>query len=477
MPEILGPTNPVPGYDPTPVRVTTPAAGDNTIQNIVNPEVVVRPDRRSDQEQSGTDPGSSFAARYDSNFMTFIQRLRGMPNLGGIFLSILQEAGVRVSSGITDGFAAELGQFLDFIKMDEAQLDAFLKNQLQSASRFNGPLFQLLRNAYNGTQSELVRNDILQFLRRYSDYTSTGHLESKMTRTVSEMGKSLPSQWADRITELLAQLQNGVAAGDREGNLKLLREQLFPMMARYVSMTHDHGRARSLLSTLTLDMARYENGSESALLAALRHLSASKVLPGSLANIPDQELLRLLRETDFAKASRDNAFADRLADAADRALQGEGGVHTQEAFRNILSSILLNESVFMPLAHVMLPVQWNDKLMFSELWVDPDAERDGERGSPGGGKTLRMLIKMDVQFLGAFDVIVNARDKNVVLQLACPEQVAVFSKEITAAMNDILKRNGLQPSTIQVAAMRRPVAISEVFPKLFERGFGVNVKI
>jgi len=109
--------------------------------------------------------------------------------------------------------------------------------------------------------------------------------------------------------------------------------------------------------------------------------------------------------------------------------------------------------------------------------VDPDAERDGERGSPGGGKTLRMLIKMDVQFLGAFDVIVNARDKNVVLQLACPEQVAVFSKEITAAMNDILKRNGLQPSTIQVAAMRRPVAISEVFPKLFERGFGVNVKI
>ena len=131
----------------------------------------------------------------------------------------------------------------------------------------------------------------------------------------------------------------------------------------------------------------------------------------------------------------------------------------------------------MPLAHVMLPVQWNDKLMFSELWVDPDAERDGERGSPGGGKTLRMLIKMDVQFLGAFDVIVNARDKNVVLQLACPEQVAVFSKEITAAMNEILKRNGLQPSTIQVAAMRRPVAISEVFPKLFERGFGVNVKI
>ena len=476
MPELLGPTNPVPGYDPAPVRVSTPSANDTSIQNIVNPEVVVRPDRRSDQQQSGSDPGSSFAARYDSNFMTFVQRLRGMPQLGGIFLSILQETGVRVSSGIAEGFAAELAQFLDFLKMDEAQLDAFLKNQLQSASRFNGPLFRLLRNAYNGSQSDLVRSDILQFLRRYSDYTSTGHLEGKMARTVAAMGESLPSQWADRITELLAQLQNGVAAGDREGNLKLLREQLFPMMARYVSMTHDHGRARALLSTLTLDMARYENGSEAALLTALRQLSASKILPGSLSDIPDKELLRLLRETDFAKASLDNAFADRLADAIDRALQGEGGVNAQEAFRNILSSILLNESVFMPLTHIMLPVQWNDRLMFSEMWVDPDAEHENGRNSGGGG-TLRMLIKMDVQFLGAFDVIVNAKDKNVGLQLICPERVAVFSREITSAMNDILKRNGLQPAAIQVSPMQRPVTISEVFPKLFERGYGVNVRI
>ncbi len=476
MPELLGPTNPVPGYDPTPARVTTPQPNDAAIQNIVNPEVVVRPDRRSEREDSGGD--AALAARYGSNFMTFVQRLRGMPDLGSALLSVLQGASLQVSSGISEGFATELSQFLEFLEMDEAQLQSFVKDQFESGSRFTGPLFQLLRQAYRGTQSELIRNDILQFLRRFSDWSSTEHLEGKMARTVSEMSESLPSQWGGRVTALLAQLQNGIVAGDRGGNLKLLREQLFPLIARYVSLTHDHGRARSLLSTLTLDIARYENGSERGLLDTLRQLSANKALPEELARLPDEELLRLLQESSFSKASRANSFADRLAGMADRALQGEGGVHAQEAFRNILSSILLNESVFMPLMHIMLPIQWNERLMFSELWVDPDAEKDHEgRGGGEGAPVMRLLIKMDIQSLGAFDLIVNAQNKNVSLQLSCPERIASWSKEISESLSGILTRNGLQPNGVRVSAMKRPIAISEVFPKLFERVSGINVKI
>ncbi len=473
MPDLLGPTNPVPGYDSNPVRVTTPPPNETAIQNIVNPEQVVRPDRRSDQQDSGSE--NAFAARYESNFMTFVQRLRGAPDLRAAFLSILRDAGLQVSSGISDGFAAELGQFLDFLQMDEGQLLSFLQNQTKSASRFTGPLFSTLRTAYANTRSELVRSDILQFLRRFSDYSSTGHLEAKIARTVSDMSRALPPQWADRMTELFAQLQNGAAAGDRAGNLKLLREQLFPMMARYVGMTHDHGLARSRLSVLPLDLARYENGSEDGLVASFRQLAANGVLPEKLGELDDAGILRLLRESDFFKASHANSFADRLADLTDRALQGEGGVGTQEAFRNILSSILLNESVYMPLAHVMIPIEWDDRLMFSEMWVDPDAERGG--GQDGGDRTLRVLIKMDIESLGAFDLIINARSTDVSLQLACPERVTAFSQEIAASLNGILERNGLRPGAVRISAMKRPAAISEVFPRIFERVSGVNVKI
>ena len=472
MPELIAPTNPVPSQSTQQVRVPTPPPSDTTIQNIVNPSVVTRPDQKRDQQGAGdsTSPG---AARYESNFMTFLQRLKDSGSLPSIFLQVLQ--GTQVSSGIRAGFAQELAGLMEFLKMDESQLMSFLQNQLQSGSRFSGAIFQALRNAY-GSSSGLTQNEILQFLRRYSDYSSTGHLEGRILHTVSEMQTAVPSRWGDQLAQILGQLQNGAAAGDRQGNLELLRNQLFPLISNYVSTTHDHGLARELLSMLTLDVARYENGDEKGLLQSLRHLSNLGILPKELARLSDSELLETLRNTDYAKAAGRNTFADRLADMIGRALQGEGGVEAQEAFHNIMNAILINESVYMPLQHVMLPLEWNGDLMFSEMWVDPDADREGipREGEP---RTLRLLIKMDVRSLGAFDVLINSRGDNVALSIACPKAVSQYAEQVSGALGGILERNGLRPDIVQVSEMRRPVTVSEVFPRIFERMGGVNVKV
>jgi len=475
MPALLGPANPVPGYDNPPVKITPPAPNDTSVQNIVNPEQVVRPDGRTDQQDTG-DAAQSFAARYESNFMTFLQRLRGAPDLRAALLQVLQGGGMTVTSGITSGFAGEISQFLEFLQMDESQLLPFLQNQLESGSRFTGALFQALREAYDGTQSELLKNDILQFLKRYSDYSSTSHLAGKMLRNLSDMSQSLPSRWADQLISLTAKLQNGIAAGDRSGNLKLLRAQVFPLVSQYVSLTHDHGRARGLLSMLTLDVARYENGSPEGLLQSMRHLASNGILPEGIRTMPDEDLLRLLRETDFFKASQSNTFADKLAKMTDKALKGEGGVNAQEAFRSVLSSLLLNESVYMPLNHVMIPLQWNGRMAFSEMWVDPDSERERDRPA-SGPRTVSLLLKMDVQGLGAFDFYLNMRERDVDLQISCPKAVADYSPQVSQAMTVILQRNGLRPSAVKVAEMKRSMTISEAFPKIFGKASGVNVKI
>ncbi len=475
MPALLGPANPVPGYDNPPVKITPPAPNDTSVQNIVNPEQVVRPDGRTDQQDTG-DAAQSFAARYESNFMTFLQRLRGAPDLRAALMQVLQGGGMTVTSGITSGFAGEISQFLEFLQMDESQLLPFLHNQLESGSRFTGALFQALREAYDGTQSELLKNDILQFLKRYSDYSSTSHLAGKMLRNLSDMSQSLPSRWADQLISLTAKLQNGIAAGDRSGNLKLLRGQVFPLISQYVSLTHDHGRARGLLSMLTLDVARYENGSPEGLLQSMRHLASNGILPEGIRSMPDEDLLRLLRETDFFKASQSNTFADKLAKMTSKALKGEGGVSAQEAFRSVLSSLLLNESVYMPLNHVMIPLQWNGRMAFSEMWVDPDSERERDRPA-SGPRTVRLLLKMDVQGLGAFDFYLNMKERDVDLQISCPKAVADYSPQVSQAMTVILQRNGLRPNAVKVEEMKRPMTISEAFPKIFGKASGVNVKI
>ena len=468
MPELLRPTNPVPGYDTAPVRVTVPPPGDTSVQNIVDPSRVTRPDQRTGQESSD----ATNAARYESNFMTFFQRLQGAREMPDNFMRVLQWGG-QISSGVQSGFAAELAQLMQFLKMDESELLEFLRNQLQSGSRFTGTLFQVLRDAYASGASPMSQSDILLFLRRYSDFSSTEHLEGKILRTVQDMTESLPNPWKDQVTQLLARLENGVAAGDRQGNLNVLQSELFRLIAKYVSQTHDHGRARGLLSTLALDVARYENGSEEGLVQSFRQLTDTGVLPEELGKLTDQEILQLLRDADFQKASQNNRFADQLAQLTDTALHGRGGVDAQEAFHNIMTSILINESVYMPVNHVMVPLDWNGKKAFSEIWVDPDAE---QKGRDGGGRGARVLIKMDIQSLGAFDLLFNTVGNSVSLQVSCPRDVAPFSEAVTRSLETILARNGLTVENVRVAELRRPMTVSDVFPKMFERMNGVNVR-
>ena len=478
MPGLLGPTNPVPGAGQQPVRINAPIAGETNVQNtpVVDPTRVVRPDARTEQ-QGSDDASGSLAARYDSNFTTFLQRLRDAQALPEFFLRVLQFQGREVASGIQTGFAEELARFLGFLPMDEGQLREFLQNQIESATRFSGALFDALRSAYAGAPSDLTREAILLFARRYSDFSSTPHLEGRMLRTVEDMADSLPGKWAEQLSELAARLRGGFSTGERAGNLELLRNQLFPLISQYVKMTHDHGRARGLLGMLTLDLARYENGSEEGLLQSLRQLSASGVLPRELGELEDQALLQLLlRSSEFSRASEGNAFADNLAKAMQHALRGEGGANLQEAFHHIMRSVLINESVYMPLQHIMVPMEYNGRLMFSELWVDPDAEQDS-RGREGGEKTLRLLIKLDIGSLGAFDLLLNIRDGGVAVQAVCPPAVSARGDEVEDALTGILERNGLAVDGVSVSEMRRPIAVSEAFPKVLERMGGVNVKV
>ncbi|MBE7004539.1 MAG: hypothetical protein E7425_09710 [Ruminococcaceae bacterium] len=481
MPDLLGATNPVPSYDSPSVKITPPTPGtDTNIHNVVDLDHVTRPDGQEGQQGSG-DATNSFDTRFDSNFMTFVQRLRGAQELPETFLTVIQGQQVEVSSGIRSGFAQEMAQFLEYLHMDEGQMLSFLKTQIQSGSRFSGALFNMLRAAYNGTTSELTKNDILQFVRRFGDYSSTAHIEDNILRTTDEMTEALPGKWSAELTQVLAKLENGVDAGDRQGNLKLLREQVFPLVSKYVSLTHDHGLARNLLSAMTLDVARYENGSQEGLLEAFRHLASSEVLPKELAELPDNELLRMLKETEFSKAASSNGFADSMARVTHKALQGEGSVDMQDAFHNIMNALLINESVYMPLQHIMLPLNWNGELMFSELWIDPDAERDSKgRGGKDKdeGPVQRILLKMDIRSLGSFDVLIQNRSgEGVSMLVTCPKTVAEHTPQVTQSLRNILARNGLKVEQVQVAEQHRPLTVSQVFPKLFERMSGVNVKV
>ncbi len=473
MPDLLGATNPVPGYDNTiNNRNIQISPGNSQVQNVPDLDKVTGADHRTEQ-QDASHAGSQI--RYDSNFQTFIQQLRQTQDLSSTLSKLMMKEGMSVTSGMSEGIAEEMAQALQMLKMDQAELLKFLAAQMKAGTRFGGALFALLRNAYSRADSEGVRLDILNFLKSYNDFSSTAHIEGNLLRNLAGMANAMPASWGDQLRGLIAQLENSLAAGDRQGGINLLQQQVFPLMSSYVSQTHDLGTPRELLSLLALDLARYENGAEDKLMEAFHQLSGYGTLKGMLGGIDGQSMLKLLQTSQFAKNTSAAQFADHLAAAAARALRGEGSAEVQEVFRTLVKAMLINESVYMPLNHFLIPMEMDGRMLFSELWVDPDAEEKKEGGQ--GEKCMKFLFKIDVQGLGFFDVILTNRERDVGIVVSCPEGVVPFSKEIERTIGQILARNDLNSAGVSVRKMERPVTLTEVFPKIFEGKNSVNVKV
>ena len=479
MPDLLGVTNPVPGHDNSNVNRNIPVSpSDTRIQNAPDPSRVSRPDNRTERQDSGDAARAGQGLRYDSNFAAFLQRLANTPGMSESLSTLFAiYEGMVVSSGIEEGIAGEMAALLNMLKMDEGQLAKFLQSQLSTGTRFGGALFALLRQAYASGNSDSVRGSILQFLKKYGDWSSTPHIQGNLLRGLTRLTRAIPASYGSQLLPMVSQLEQLLNAGDLQGALKLLQGTILPFLSSYTSKTNDMGLSRTLISMLALDISRYENGSEDSLLQSFHQLNGFAGLREKLGGLSDEALLRLLDSTSFARASEGDQFAAQLARAAQKALQGGAGNEVQEAFRNIVSAFLVNESVHMPLNHILLPLEWDGKMVFSEMWVDPDAEENLKRGRGDRDNTLRFLFKIDIQGLGFFDMVLTCQRERVDIQLFCPERVAPFSGLVQGELSRILSDNGLTAGAVQVQQMDRPLTISGVFPRIFEGENSINVKI
>ena len=479
MPDLLGVTNPVSGLDNANINQNLlNVPNDPRLQNAPDLERVSRPDNRTEQQDSGDAATSQRLLRYDSNFFTFLQRLSDTPDLVESMNQLLRSwQGTVVASGMGEGMALDMASLLQMLKMEDGQqLHTFFKDQMNTGSRFTGPLFNILREAYGNTNSEVLRGSILQFLKRYSDYSSTPHIQGNLLRTLTRLTRSIPASFGNQVLPMAAELEGRLNNGDRPGALKLLQNTILPFLANYTSRTNDMGISRTLISMLALDVARYENSSEEGLLQSFHQLKAHTAIRERVGDLKDDALLKLLMNSAPAKTPEKTQFADQLVKTAQRALRGGSGAEAQSSFRNIVSAFLINQSVYMDLNHIIIPLEWNDRLMFSELWVDPDEEENLKKGKGRKDNTIRFLFKMDIQDLGFFDMVMACQGESVDLQLFCPQAVAPFSSIVQTELTRILSENGLSPNGIQVQLMEKPLTISSVFPKIFQGGSGIDVK-
>ncbi|QIB68387.1 hypothetical protein Ami103574_03225 [Aminipila butyrica] len=470
MADILRVTTPLNGQDAASrVRPNTNQDPTTNINNTINPSRVPGNDRKDLNNDQDT---NKFSPHLKSNFDSFLNKLASTPGMSAETARLFfTRYGSIVSSGMSGGIAAEMAKYLQMMKVTDAELLNLLKGMQGSSVKFTGSFFDIIRDLMsNKNVSGDAKALMLEFLRRYDAITANDHALKNILSNLNNIADRMMKSSGDKLREMAANIDTTAGKGNVSGNLAFMRENLIPLLSNYIAQTKDYGSVRDNISLFILNFARYEMGGKEAFSEALNSLLGIPEISSKVSN----SLIAELADSIFAGAKGDKAhlLQDQLVNILTKGLDGQAGYQNTQVFQNILQSALLNESVYMPLLHMMFPVEYNGRQMFSEVWVDPDSD---ERNEKEAGTAVKLLVKFDIKDLGFFEMILLVQNSKVDMQFFYPEGLEPMKGQIKDSIFAIMERNELKFRSYMADKCAQPKAISDVFHKLFEGRNMVNV--
>lgn len=472
MSNILKVTTPVSGYENTINKQNTSQhVEDMSIKNPVNPDKIVRPDGRT---ETNGERGVRQEIFYESNFGNFVHTLQDVPKLREIMTRmVFGGMGNLVEAGIAKGTAEDINALFQMLSMSPDKLAAFMKSQMNGANRLQGQLFDMLRGLMGEAGTVELKYSILDFLKKYNDMSSGKHLLHNMKSLLKEMESYMFRSDRDALRALSAKLRD-YSVANNSANTAVLKEEIIPYLGSYVSNTRDMGKIRDLINLLTFNVSRYENGSLDSVSQAFQKLMEFPAFQKRFEGLTLDDFRNMMQNVDFDKAAGRAGWADKFLSIMRAGVRGDAGLENREAFLNIMNSMLVNESVYMPVMHIMLPVILNGVPMFSEIWVDPN-EQSANEGSEERG--VKLLVKFDMKDVGFFDIMMYYEKGKMDMLIHYPEALSSHAGEIREGIAGILKRNDVEIEYLAVEQAKEPIAVSAAFPKIFERRNAVNVTI
>lgn len=216
---------------------------------------------------------------------------------------------------------------------------------------------------------------------------------------------------------------------------------------------------------------QYENGEEKNLTRLFERMAVNR----EFARFFPEESTALLESLLRGDRSQSREFADAFSTMLLRGMNGEAGLEQVQPFYQLLNGLLLNESVYLPLMHLLLPFQYEDREVMSEMWIDPDAEKRGEEEA--GGRKIKFLLRFDIQETGSFEMAVSVQERKVKMGLSVPPALMDQKQEIQKKMTEIFRNNGMEINQLFVKEKRGEARLEEVFPEILRKEKAINVRV
>lgn len=441
------------------------------IHNPADPTRVVRADgQENGKTGTASDEGAYRVIDYESNYGAFIGKLGEGMELTQLLDSLMFGGLIQLTGQEAVGDLME--QLLSSIQINSPEeLLAYVKGQEAVQTKFSGAFFDGLRASLSKNPSDHLADAAALFLKSCNDYFSGGHLLNQMRSLADDISRLMLKSYRDEYQELLNTINWNAANGDTGSNKEVLNNLLFPFLSSYISKTHDYGAVRDAVMLLMLHAVSYENGSEDQLWQMFDRLVESREFERNYKGNAQEDFKSFMSAMEQQSPSKE--LADTLTALLLKGAGGQAGLEHIQQFYSILNGMLLNESVYMPLLHILVPFQYRDQEVMSEIWADPDAGKEQEDGS----RKVKMFLKFDIQNVGKFDMILALQDRRVEMQLYVPPVLAHSAEQIQEHIGGILKKNGLGFQRLLVRERQIDIGVEAVFPEIMERGRTINVRI
>ncbi len=443
------------------------------IQNPVDPTRVVRADGQTGgRTGTATGEGTYSIIDYESNYGAFVQKLEDALGLPGLLKQVFsQDLAALLFSGEEE--VGELAkELLASVRAESPEeLLQLLKEQQAAQAKFSGPLFDGIRNLLSSNAPDALKQSALAFLKGYNDFSAGEHQLKQMHTLADDMSKLMFSAFREDFNQLADLMDWDAANGDTGANAEVINARLIPFLSNYISRTHDYGPIRNATMLFIFHAVKYENGGLDRLMQLFDRMAGSREFQQIYKGDAREDLDSTIQS--LAHQNQGKSFADMFSSLLLKGANGQAGLENIQHFYDVFNGMLVNESVYLPLMHILMPFRYQDKEVMSEMWVDPDAKK----GSEDEPRKIKVLLKFEVQSLGRFDLLMSLQNRQVDMQLYVPERLTGQKEDIQSSVTAILKKNGLGLNKLLVRKKEMDITVKEAFPELRQKERGINVRI
>ncbi len=444
----------------------------------VEPSRVSQAGGKQEEQHSGSGP----LLNRSSAFQTFIQQLHDTPPLQETLPKILMTLRNHMEStqkaGETPALMEQLSASMD---MDAAGILEAMKYQANNLTKFSPPLFSALRQLLRKYPESDLRYHLARFLKSYDAYFSAPDTMNALIRQLNTLLSQLPRGYSKKLQPLTEEMLPSNADQALEKNLHTMKESILPVLRQYAALTKDTGTARDTINLITHTLARLNTASREDLVQ--KFITVTEYCRYSLGMAPEslqvleQQFAALLTKPD---TTQENALFDALFHLLADGCEKSSSPLTQALYRDICSSLLINNSVFMPYEHLLLPVMWQGHSLFSEIFIEKDPPQEQSSVGPPAERLRRLMLTFDINELGYFEMIIEIVNAKADIQLCCPPSLPGLGGSIDSiqkAVTAIFTRNGLTPSSVQISTDNTPRVHEKVLQRTAEWRSGIDVKI